>query len=189
MITFSNTVKQLLAAPTIEAFYLVDFNNYKTTNYFSNITLSDGSTYENDGRLMQVDPPQLSTSVDRELYKITFADPDFSFGPLVDTGIVGSPVSVRIGFVNQETKLPYTNIQDTVLVYKGKVDNGAYSISTQDTGEATFVLTCASPLADLDSVRALYTSRDALRSVSPNDTSFDQIYEGAGQVELKWGKG
>jgi len=189
MITFSTTVQQVLTAPVVEAFYLVNFNGYLTTNYFTNVAMSNGETYLSDGRLLQVDSPQLSTTVDRELYKITFADPSFSFGPTVDSSIVGKPVSVRLGFINQSTKQPYTNIADTFLIYKGKVDNGAYVVKTDEIGEVTFVLTCASPMADLDAVKALYSTRDSLRDISPRDTSFNQIYEGAGQIELKWGKG
>jgi hypothetical protein len=189
MISFSLNVRNLLQQPTIETFYMIDFDGYRTTNYFAPITLSNGEVYNNDGRLYEVDPPQLSTTVDRELYKISFADPDFYFGTLIDQGIVGAPVTVRIGFVDPLTKQPLTAVSDTVVSYKGRVDNGAYSIKTEDVGEALFVLTCASPMANLDAIRSLSTTKDALKTISPSDTSFDQIYEGSGQVELKWGKG
>lgn len=189
MIQFNSTIQSIISQPTVELFYLVTIGSYKTTNYFRAITLSNGEVFPADGRLMQVDPPQLSSTVDRELYKISFADPDFYFGTEFPTNLVGTEVSVRVGFVDQSTKQPLTQISNTVIIYKGAVDGTSYSIETENSGESVWLVTCASPMNDLEMVRAMYTSKDAIKLSFPGDTSFDQIYEGSGDVELKWGKG
>jgi hypothetical protein len=189
MIVFSQNIEIALQQPTIEAFYLVDFAGEKTTNYYADITLSNGDIFEANGRLIEIDPPKLSTSVDRELYKISFADPEMDYGNLAEEAIVGRPVVVRLGFVNQTSRQPYTDVADTVIVYKGKVDSGSYNINSANIGEAVFSISCASPMADLDLVKTLLTSKDALKDIDPNDNSFSSIYEGSGQIQLKWGKG
>jgi hypothetical protein len=189
MIQFNQVIQNIISQPTVELFYLVNIDGYKVTNYFRNITLSNGEVYEANGRLLQVDPPQLSSTVDRELYKITFADPDFYFGQEAPVSVVGKPVTVRVGFINPTTKFPVTEIENTVIIYKGAVDGTSYSVDTENTGESIWLVTCASPMNDLEMVRAMYTSKDSVRLVSPGDNSFDQIYEGGGEVELKWGRG
>jgi hypothetical protein len=189
MITFSATITAAMQLPSVEAFYLVDFNGYRSTTHFVDVTLSDGSVYLADNRLIQIDPPRMSTTVDREIYKIALADPDMTFGTQAEEGIVGKPISVRLGVVNQATGLPYTNVADTILVYKGAVDNGSYEIDTAEIGSAIFNISCSSPMADLDMTKALLTAKTALANIDPSDTSFSQVYEGSGQIQLKWGKG
>jgi hypothetical protein len=190
MIEFSSTVVQILSNPTIEAFYLVDVDSglYRTTSFFRDVTLSNGVTYASDGKLISVDPPQLSSTVDREIYKIALADPNFTLGSASEIGLIGKLVEVRIGFVNQATNLPETNILNTIIVYKGAIDGTSFNVNTASIGEVTLNITCSSPMADLDLRRPIYTTKDSIRSKDPSDTSFDQIYEGSGQLQLKWGK-
>jgi hypothetical protein len=190
MIEFSSTVVQMLSNPTIEGFYLVDLQSglYRTTSYIRDITLSNGVTYLSDGKLISVDPPQLSSVVDREIYRISIADPDFTSGASAESGLIGKTIEVRLGFINQSTKLPELNIADTVLIYKGTVEGTGYSIDTATVGSSVLNVTCSSPMSDLDYRRPLYTTKDAMRSRDPTDTSCDQIYEGSGQLQLKWGK-
>ena len=191
MIQFNSTISNILQQTSVEAFYLVEIGLstvYRTTNFYNDITFDNGITYMNDGRLAQVDPPKMSATVDREQYKILLADVDMYFSQYVDSGLVGKDVSVRIGFVDPSNGLPLTQIANTVLIYKGRVDSGAYNLSTESAGDSVFAITCSSPMGDLDLVKALSTSKDSLRNIDPSDTSFEQIYEGVGQIELKWGK-
>jgi hypothetical protein len=74
-------------------------------------------------------------------------------------------------------------------VYKGFIDNVAYATDTSEAGENLFRITCASPMAALDMAKPFYTSKDALVDLDPDDNSFDHVYEGSGQIRLKWGKG
>jgi hypothetical protein len=190
MIEFSSTILSIMANPNIETFYLVRIgSDYKTTTHFDNVTLSNGHTYLSDGRVLNVDDPRLSAIVDREIYKVTLADPDFELSTLAENSLIGSVFEVRIGFVNPATGLPVTTVGDTMLAYKGIVESAGYIMETGNRGEVTLQISGASPMADLDAVRAFYGSRDFIKGLDPTDTAFDQVYEGSGSVNIKWGKG
>jgi hypothetical protein len=189
MIVFSNTVADIQSQPVVESFYMVRIGNYRTTNYFTEITLSDNQLFVADGRLVSVDTPRLSSYVDREVYKCVLADSDFVLGYMVDNNIVGSVFEVRIGFVNGSTGLPVTTIRDTILAYSGIVDTSGYNIKTDAIGETLLQVSGASPMADLDATRPFYGGKDWVRKIYPNDASFDQVYEGSGAVNIRWGKG
>jgi hypothetical protein len=146
------------------------------------------NTYYNDGRLVQIDSPRLSSSVDRELFKISFADPTFAIGVEVDSGLIGKMVDVKVVFVNQSTKLPELDLANILTVYRGKIDSTEYSINTATTGEVILNVNCSSPMNDLDMTKPFYTTKDATFGRDSSDTSFDQIYEGSGVLQLKWGK-
>jgi hypothetical protein len=197
MIQFSTTVRNILSQPTIEAFYLVEVyvssgTTYRSTTYYRDVVITNNSvpvtTYYNDGKLVQVDSPRLSSTVDRELFKISFADPTFTFGASVDSGLIGKLVDVKVGFVNQTTKLPELDIANLLTVYRGKIDSTEYSINTSVTGEVLLNVSCSSPMNDLDLTKSFYTTKDATFGRDSSDTSFDQIYEGSGVLQLKWGK-
>jgi hypothetical protein len=186
MIILNPTLQAALQAPVVEPFFLVKIGSYYTTNYYTDLTYD--YTYIADGRLIGADPPKLSSTVDRELYKIVIADPTYSFGETLDDNLIGVNASVRIGFVDQATKAPYSGVSNTILIYKGLIESTGYDINTEDRGEAKLVVTCSSPLANLDEVQQLTTSKKALHYINGGDTSFDQVYEGSGGISLRWGK-
>lgn len=188
MIQFSNTLIQLLQNPVIEAFYLIKVHTYRNTSYFTDITFNN-EIYVADGKLLSADPPRMSAIVDRELYKIVLADPEYSFGSLLGNNLIGRNFEVRLIFVDPVTKLPYLELENTLLIYKGIVDSTAYAIDTSNLGEVAISISGSSPMADLDLTKTFYTSKEFIRNISSNDTSFDQVYEGSGNVNLKWGKG
>lgn len=189
MIQFSTTIANILQNPTIDAFYCVTIGSYKTTSFHSNITLSNGEVFESDGKLLSVDPPKISAVVDREIFKVTLSDSDFSLGAQFQSGIVGTNFEVRVLLLNPNTNLPYTNITDTIIAYKGKIDNIGYSFETGNIGNSILGISGSSPMNDLDSIKNFYTSREYIRTKYPDDSCFDQIYEGSGPVNIKWGKG
>jgi hypothetical protein len=190
MISFSTNIATLLQNPSIECFYVVKIGTYKTTSYFTDITLSNNETYLSDGKLVNVDPPRLSSSVDREIYKVVLADADYSLGTIMQSGLVGSNFEVRLIFIDPTTNLPYTTLTDTVLSYKGDVDSIGYSVETGNSGQVLLEVSGASPMADLDLTKAFYTSKEYIRGLADNsqDSCFDQVYEGSGPVAIKWGK-
>jgi hypothetical protein len=188
MITFSPAIIAILENPSIETFYIVKIGSYATTSYFNN-TIINNVTYLADGKLVTVDPPRLSTTVDRELYKVILTDSDYALGNLMQTGLVGQDFEVRLLFLNPATNLPLTNVEDTILVYKGAVDNIAYSIDTGNNGSVALAITGTSPMSNLDLAKPFTASKDFMRNKYPTDSCFDQVYEGSGPVNLKWGKG
>lgn len=194
MIQFNSTITQLLQEPVIESFILIKFKKpssneyYRETSYIYDLTLDNSEIYYSYGRILSFDPPKLSTSVDREQYKLAFADTSMYFGEYADEGLVGLPIEVRIGFVDTTNNTPLTQLENTLLIYKGQIDNGSYAINTNEVGESIFNISCTSPMSDLDLTKVFYTSKEFLKKLNPEDTSFDQIYEGSGQLELKWGR-
>lgn len=188
MITFSSTISSILQGVSIESFYCVKIGSYKTTSFNTNITLG-ADTYQSDGRLLLVDPPRISATVDREIFKVTLADSDFYLANLFQGGIVGSVLDVKLLFIDPATSLPILTTNDVLTIYKGIVDNISIGIQTGNTGEANITISGASPMNDLDLTRTFYSSKEYIRGRYPFDSCFDQIYEGSGPVSLKWGKG
>jgi hypothetical protein len=190
----SSNIVNLIANETVNAFYMVlirhyndGFINFNTTSHFANVTLSNGITYLADGKLKSADPPQLTTTVDREQYKVLLSDPSFTEGGNIGQGLVGKIMEVRIGFLNPLTGTPFTNIADTFVSYKGRVNSASYLVDT-DEGTVDLEVTGVSPLISLEMVKGFYTSRDFVRQQDVTDSSFDSVYEGSGGTVLKWGK-
>jgi hypothetical protein len=190
MIQFTSKVSAILANPSLDAFYVVDIGNglYRTTSYYADVVLSDNRTFFADGHLAGVDSPQLTSTVDREIYKIAIADPDFYNGELIEDDLVGKPAEVRLVLIDPVTGQPELNIVDTILVYEGLIEGAAYTIDTATIGTVGLSITCSSPMADLDLRKPVFLSKDYMRGVDPTDSTCDQIYEGSGQIKLKWGK-
>jgi len=186
MITLNPLVSSLLREPHIETFYLITIGDYRTTDYPYSLVV-DGLTFESDGKLVDVDSPRISTTVDRAVFKVSFADPSIAFASFIDEGIVGLPFEVRMGFV--QNNVPLSSLSDTILAYKGRVDQGAYANNMGDLGEVILELSGASPVASLDMVRTFHSTKDYIKKLNVNDSSFDQLYEGSGAVTLRWGKG
>lgn len=194
MITFSSNILNLIIANEIDFFALVkivdeDNVNWKTvTSHHAIVILSDSTVYTADGTLLGLSPPQTSTNVNREQFKIQFADPAFLQTGAADFGLIGHRVTVRLGFLDING-VPYTNILDTALIYSGKVDSTSYLIKTEERGDSILQIVCSSPMSDLDLKKYIFLSRDFIRGRNQNDSSCDMIYGGSGTLQLKWGKG
>ncbi len=187
MISFSGNIVSLLNNASIETFNLVKLGTYNSTDFYTNITLSDSVTYLADGKLMSVQPPRLSSVLDRAEYVISFADPLLNLSNLPET-LVGKLLEVRLGFVDPATDTPLLSINDTILVYSGIVDACGYSKNTAALGEIVFDVKGSSPMANFDMARTFHTTRDFMSKIAPGDTSFDQVYDGAGAVRMAWGR-
>lgn len=196
MIQLSATVQALMGSPALNFFYLVKINNnqfYTSAPY--NVTMDDGITYVADSGLMGVEPPRISSVVDRASYKISFADSGMNMKSYFEQGAVGDPVVVRIGFFNTldytadgvAPDLYFPQLANTMTVYSGVVDGQSYSIDFGQ-GEVNAVIECASPMADLDMIRAFKTNKDSMSTRNPLDTSFDQVFDGSGSISYNWGK-
>jgi hypothetical protein len=195
MILLSDTVKNLIVLDRIKYFFLVSIGNKHYTSNPSNITLSNGTTYISDGGLTNVDPPNFSSTVDRSTYSVSFSDVSSELKSYFEEGATGDSFIVRIGFYNTldvvtdgvEIGGIFTQITNTILIYKGVVDTQSYSLSF-DNGGLTAKIEGSSPMADLDLVNPFYTNKDSMKQINPNDTAFDKVFDGSGQIKLKWGK-
>lgn len=191
---FSANVTAALARDDTETIYLVRITDVagtvliSSTTFFEQVTLSNGYVYAANGTLVAADPPQLSTTVDREQYKLTFADPEFAAGAHAENGLIGKKLDVRLGFIDFTTGLPFTDVADTFIVYKGRIDGTSYKITTNELGEAILQITGTSPMLSLDMQKGVYLSKNEVRQRNPLDSCADQIFEGSGPTTLKWGK-
>ena len=183
MIQFNARVLELLAQPVINIFYCLKLKNLKYTTYTSDITLGV-DVYSGFGPVFNVDAPRMDSVVDRDLYKIILTDEGFALGDLYETNFTGAQAEVRVGFVDYNTGVPETT--DTVLIYKGVIESFNYEIDTAEKGTVLSTISCSNPMADLDSVRVYYTSKDFLRQINPADKAYDQIYVGSEGVSMIW---
>jgi hypothetical protein len=185
MITLSPRLVELMGQPIKSAFVCVRIKTMRLTTYFSPIILQDGEYLSSDV-IFNIDRPQLTSVVDRDLYTITLADSNMALASEFENGLNGASVEVNIGFVDMSTGEPETN--HLLLIYKGVVESYKYDIDTAEAGEVTATIVCSNLMASLDDASPYYTSKQFVQQLSPGDTSYDQIYEGSGKVVLKWGK-
>ena len=198
MKTFSSNIQSVIGLDNLSIFYLVQLD-YKTgtiyhTNSPMDIDVAGYATFSSDNELLGIDAPKMSSVVDREAYKITYSDNSSSLRTKFELGIVGTSVTVFIGFYNTSAAaiggvqpgLPFTAYTDLVIAYKGFIDSHGYTTDVE--GAITAVLECSSPMASLDLTKPLYTSRDAMRQINTSDSSFDDVYTGSKAINLLWGK-
>ena len=194
----SNSVKVLLNTDDVSIYYLVSIKgediNLKHTTLPYDVTIDGLGTFFTNNSLMSVESPVVSAVVDREIYKITYADPDFTWREVFDTGITGATVTVYVGFMNSTDSTignaapgtPLKHPDDFIVAYKGFVDSQGHV--TESSGEIKATIECASPMADLDLKKSFYTSKQGMAQFDAADTSFDQVFEGSQSVDLLWGK-
>ena len=189
MIVFPQRVIDILSHNDVEACYLLQIGSTKVTSFFTSVTTSDNAVYTPNSSLLSVDPPQQSSSVDSQQYSLSFSDPEFIFGAESENGLIGKSVSVYICLLDPVTKLLETNVANLILLYKGYVAGAGFQISLETIGESTFVLTCTSPMSNLDMARTFHGNKTFMReNINPDDSTFDNIYEGGGVLRKKWGK-
>lgn len=149
--------------------------------------------------IVTVDPPQSSSTVDKNTFKITLADPGYAFRPLLEGGGVNTPMWLRAGLFRDEVngrhvfipenylRTPYSGEHGMFYIYKGAVDRYFYTLTENNDVILTFE--GAAPAAALEMKRELSTSRNWMRRNYPDDASFDNVYRGSHQEMLQWGKG
>ena len=185
MRTFSANVQTALANPPTRVFTLVDLHfssSYYLTDLPYNITI-DGVVYVASSVLVEIDAPRNSSILDRSPYRIVLSDLDNAMTSEIRNNILGKDIQVRIGFFDASNN-PLTDPADIVTAYKGRVDKPQI-LNDFETKYA--VIEGTSPMADLDSTKPMFVSKDGMDQVSSTDTSFDKIYENA-ELEVKWGK-
>ena len=143
-----------------------------------NVTVN-GNTYVSDGGLTQLAPPQLSSVLDREVYRIKLVDFDNSYKSKFESGAFGTPVTVRLGLEGNTTDL------DTL--YKGRID-ATYIETNPAEGTKEAIIECSSPFGALDRTTDRRTDKSTQQQISSSDTCFNNIYNSAEEIEIKWGK-
>lgn len=143
----------------------------------------NGNLYSADAPIIGIEPPQYSTVVDREVYRIELDALDPLIVSEVEAGVVYKPVSVRIGFTLDGVFQDATD--ETVYSYKGRVGGVNHTVSNE---KSVFAVECTAPLNDLDANSPRFTTTNAQQLLYPTDTCFKGIHEGSAAVDLEWGK-
>jgi len=185
MIILNERIVELFNQPSISSFLCISVAGIRLTTFPSNLVLDDG-IYTSSNLILSIDEPQMTSTVDRDLYKMSFSDSERVLMSVFESGINGADINVRAGFVDYYTEEPELN--HLFVVYKGIVESYSYDVDTAQQGSATATISCSNLMASLDDSNPYYTSKQYIRSLSSGDTSFDQIYEGSGSVVLRWGK-
>lgn len=191
----SDNVKLLVASGNISGFILVKMAGiFLHTTLPYDINIAGLGYFSANNNLIAFDAPRQSSVVDRETYKISYTDPTFEFREIFHKGVVGTPVSTYIGFMNTTEDIlgdalpgqPLLNLEDILITYIGTIDSHGYS--TTEDNAVIVVFECSSPMANLGISKPFFTSQDSLKQVNPNDTAFDQVYIGSREVNHLWGK-
>lgn len=195
MISFSPTVVQIINDGKAECFFFGMIQNANNTlvrtftTHHSTFTAWNGVEYIADDFLVSADPPQQSSTVDREQYKITLVDNEFMLAALAENGLVGKKLHLMLGFINPDNGQPLvTNPIDVLTIYRGRVDGMGAVIDTNEVGSFVFNLSAASPMVSLDQTNGIYLSRDVMRGRNQNDSCCDVIYAGSAGLMYKWGR-
>ena len=184
----ANTLTQLIDG-SLGYFILVEttLNGEVTprryTSYNQDITFNSNN-YVSDGGLLGLAAPRASTVLDKQTYTLQLADGDQTIQTLLTTtSLVGSPITITMIVVGSNGQ-PMLNSSDSIIAYKGRVDGTSISFDEQKVIE----LSCSSPFADFDLVQDRIAQSDFQNQFSTTDTAFDEIFNGASEVDLAWGK-
>jgi hypothetical protein len=186
MRTLSSAALAALNSPSPKFFLLAEValsTTLRATSSSFNITFS-GNTYSATNSITSFGPPRVSSSVDREIYELSFLDHDNFFQNELRLGVSGKLLTVYAGFFNSAGQ-PLTAAADVLIAYRGFIDSGKI---INDGSRKQGILSAASPMAALDSIGGYIVSKDGMDQVSSTDTSFDDVYVGGKTTNLKWGK-
>jgi hypothetical protein len=159
-----------------------------STSHYDTITLSNGWSYASNGILLSLDPPQQTTVVTREQYKISLVDSDGGLRSYGESSLFGKKLDVRLSAMDPLTGLPLTTLSDLFVIYRGRINSVNSRIVSTEIGESTLNISGSSPVMSLEMKNGIFFSKEEMRQRSGNDSCADDLYEGSGATVLKWGK-
>jgi hypothetical protein len=176
------SIKSALVNDLAQPYLILDMeftgNTIRLTNLPYNIVV-DNNTYIADGGLTELEPPKLTSILDREVYQIKLVDFNNEFKNYFENNALGSKVTVRLGITG--------NTDDFDIVYRGRIDGTSITTNPSE-GSKDAIIECSSPFAALDRTNNRMTDKTYQRNINENDSSMDFVYSAAKEVELKWGK-
>jgi len=196
---YSDALKALFVNSGAARFVLVKIGPNLTpiTLYYTSLAYDhdyEGDTYMTNNSLLSVEAPSISSVIGSESYSLVFGADDYSMRPYFDSNnasnMIGRDIKVVGGFVNisKETingVLPGAVFSEYFLLYEGFVDGGIYDINPRE--QIIVNVGAVSPMGVLENTNVSLTDKRDLRAVHQDDTSFDELFEGSSEVELKWG--
>lgn len=152
----------------------------------------DSKSYSKENRVVEIEPINASASLDKSTIRVTLSDSDVSLRASLDSWKMhGAPLVLYGGAINNTGSsiggiAPGNPFDEKVVVYEGTVDTFSYIVTPDDN--ILLSVEGASPMAALDLNRTILTSKTYLNQEYPDDTSYDQVYEGSKELLLDWGK-
>lgn len=197
----SPNIKTLLERDVNSGFVLVLIKgpniSVQVTTFHSDLSLPwlSATPFSANHNIADVDPPVISDANNREAFKLSFIDPDFTLRSTFEKGVSGATLEVYMGFVNTTESVlggadpghPLLNFQDYHLGFSGIVDASSYGVDPLE-GVVVASVECSSPMASLDLKKTYMTSKNAVQQLNPADTCYDQVHLGSKSLSLLWGK-
>lgn len=134
--------------------------------------------------LQAVDTPRVSSSVDKEKFRVVFSGRDSI--PLLEqkSNLSGRELEVWVGYHDEDGIPVNDSFNKMMLAYRGGIDQNAIQ---NDFESIRVMITGTSPLVNLDQRGGYPVSKDGMDQINTNDTSFDFLYKGSSKT-LEWGK-
>lgn len=183
MLQISSTLKALVEGRSVVPFILVkiDFATTRAITDAPRDIVYEGVTYSANGGLKSVSPPKANSQVSRDLFEIVIGDPDGELRTTLDYENIGVPIRIVSGFVDPETNI----INSEFLgIYAGKISKVSWTI---DEDSPNIVIECSGPFTKLKQIINRTTTSSSQRSLYPNDSSLDYVYDSTNEATVKWG--
>lgn len=147
----------------------------------------NSNSYTSSVDVLSVVAPDTTTILDDQAYAIEFADTGNIIQGLLDSenSLNGSVVTVRVVIADASNSF-MLNASDVFIGYSGFINGVEYEFADGDYRR--YVLRLGSPFSDFDAVEPRVASSDFQNNFSSTDTAFDNLFKGAEDVTLEWGR-
>lgn len=167
----------------------------KQAVYPNDVSIPSLGVFSANGSLLSLEPPIIANALDREVYKLSFADAGFSLRSAAQLGLVGSRVDAYMLLVNTMSYtlggalpgMPLTGAADILVAFSGLVDTASYVVDPLE-GTVSLMLECSSPMASLGLKKPYTTAKNNVQQLDVTDTAYDMVHVGSRVVSLVWGK-
>lgn len=205
MRNLSANFSTLLARNDATPFFLIRILKTVTTKHDTVVLMETSNAYDINvpglgnfvatDTIRSIEAPKVSTSVDREPYRVSYNDFTSSKMTLFEDGLSGAKMTAWVGLFNMTNATlggaapgePLVNISDLLIAYEGAIDSQGFTASVKE-GSVIAYIEGASPVASLSMVRAYNTSKEFLKRRNSVDVAFDEVHEGSVKISKVWGK-
>ena len=130
----------------------------KVTSYPRDLTMfSEATPYVSLGVLDSIEPMNLTSVINRDLYNIRLVDSNMILKDSFSAGLYDSILETWLCFVDNADGQPETS--EALLMYRGIIQGYSYDIDTKAIGKVEAIISGSNPLASLDATDPFYTSK------------------------------
>ncbi len=187
MLSLTTEVRNLLAADAVDSIVLVDLNwpalaggaQFLTDNPYP--VVFNSNTYTAGQGLLNLSPPQVVSTVDRDQFNITLSDNQNVYNSRVEAAPTGWSMSTQILLKRSDGTFAASGLP----VYRGICSGASFTRSGSDR---VLQLEFTSPLTKLSTVNERVTTDAQQRSVNVNDSSMVHVIDSVNEATAKWGR-